>query len=96
MRHVLFAIACFSLADLKTVECRSYCRYAAGYDGGIFSVKRNKCLCIDQIDDERLEEKRLILPNKAKPRSSLGLFVEHKPEQVMGGVEIPYKLPWED
>lgn len=96
MKRWVLAVACLTLVDVKTIECRSYCRYAAGYDGGIFSNRRNKCVCMDEIDNERLEEKRLILPNKPKPRASLGLFVEHLPENVPSEPQIPFKLPWED
>jgi hypothetical protein len=95
MRRLILAIACFSLADLRNVECRSYCRFSAGYDSGIFSKRLEKCLCLDRIDNERLSEKRIILPGRIiKSKDSIG-FVEHNPEMTED-VKVPYKLPWED
>lgn len=95
MKRVFFAIACFSLADLKNVECRAYCRFSAGYDSGVFSLKRKQCLCLDLIDDERLENKRIILPGKIGRSKSMGAFSEHRPEST-GETVVPYRLPWED
>lgn len=95
MKRTLLIVACFSLIDLRNVECRSYCRFYAGYDSGVFSAKLDKCLCLDQIDNERLSDKRLLLPSKIKRTKASEVFSEHQPESVPD-VKVPYKLPWED
>lgn len=93
MKRLFFAITCFTAMDIRTVECRSYCRYAAGYDDGII-IKESQCYCLDKIDMERLEEKRLILPKKrVEPKVEDSRF-EYKPEQIPDSI-VPYRLPWE-
>lgn len=92
----LFVVTCFTLAQLKNVECRSFCRYYAGYDSGLYVEESNKCYCQDEVEAEQLQEKRLILPKKVKEEN-----YEYNPadtpvsEPEPEVVTIPYKLPWE-
>lgn len=97
MKRLLFAITCFTAMDIRTVECRSYCRYAAGYDDGII-IKESQCYCLDRIEEERLGEKKLILPKKMVKPTVEDTRFEYKPEEIPDSIPdsvIPYRLPWE-
>ena len=93
MKRLLFALTCFTALDMRTVECRSYCRFAAGYDDGIVNAK-SQCYCVDKIDEERTSEKRLILPKKRVQREQEDTRYEYRPEEIPD-VVVPYRLPWE-
>ena len=95
MKRELLAI-CFTVAQMKSVQCASFCKFYAGYDTGVYVEALNKCFCQDEVDLERLEEKRLVLPKKTKEDD-----YEYNPADVPGSdpepqvITVPYKLPWE-
>lgn len=87
---------CFTIVQLKNVECASFCRYYAGYDTGVYVEATNKCYCQDEVEAEQLQEKRLIMPSKVKQESyeynpADTPVIEPEPQEVT----VPYKLPWE-
>lgn len=96
MKKLILIATCFTLVDLKNVECRSYCKFYAGYDTGVYVEKTNKCFCQDEVESERLNEKRLFVPSKivktdAYEYNPADIPKEEEPQEVT----IPYKLPWE-
>jgi len=94
---LVFAVICYTFSQLKNVECKSYCRFYAGYDTGVYVENINKCFCQDEIDQERLTEKRLILPSKSIKRTE---DVEYNPSDIPQSLpeepKIPFRLPWEN
>jgi hypothetical protein len=49
---------------------------------------------VDKIDEERISEKRLILPKKRVQREQEDTRYEYRPEEIPD-VVVPYRLPWE-
>jgi len=62
LASLLLAGVCYSYVQLKDVECKTYCKTAAGYLSGVFVD--DQCWCADKIKVETLNEKRLVIPSR--------------------------------
>jgi hypothetical protein len=87
-RFFLVAVTCFSFAQLKDVECKTYCKTAAGYDSGVYVAE--KCWCADVISQDRLSEKKLSVPKKVSKARPSSPSIPYAPSEDIT------KLPWED
>lgn len=81
-------VTCYSLQNLKDIECKTYCKSSQGYDSGVYT--NEQCWCANKISQERLDEKKLIVPSKRKPSKVSSIVPYNFPFD-----EIT-KLPWED
>lgn len=61
------AAACYTLNELRSAECNTYCRVKEGSDGGYYAS--GKCYCVDAREYERALQKKLVLPRKQKKKA---------------------------
>lgn len=83
----MLLVSCYTYVQLKDIECKTFCKSAQGYDSGVYT--NESCWCANKISDDRIQEKKLLLPKK-KGKSKYSTIIPYNiPDE-----EIT-KLPWE-
>ena len=89
-RFFLVAATCFTYSQLLDVQCKTYCKTAAGYDSGLYVESTKICWCADIISQDRLSEKKLSIPKKVLKSRPSSPSIPYAPSEDIT------KLPWED